>query len=152
MLMEKLNQLINCNDLPSINNQTIKRKRPQFQLLYEELESMIKTLFIEHEKVNDLKKRFTYAAEEAQYIVDLFLSSAHIRNNGHSPISDDVNPSLNLDGVWRSFNLVKVELRRMKLDSSRRPQSTLNQSSAATQISISKGSKKLLDENAVGAS
>ncbi|KAI3745223.1 hypothetical protein L1987_58331 [Smallanthus sonchifolius] len=129
---------------------------------------MIQTLFIDehqdHEKVNDLKKRFTYAAEETQCIVDLFLSRVLTKNNGYLTTSEDFNlslklddgrrsfkhavnlflswvhirnngHSLNLDGVRRSFNLVKAELGRMKLDSSRRPQRTLNQSSAASQIS-----------------
>ncbi|KAF5755739.1 hypothetical protein HanXRQr2_Chr17g0806191 [Helianthus annuus] len=84
MFMEKLNQLINCYDIPFINNPAIIIQRPQFQLLYQELGSMMQILFInqhqDHEKLNDLKRRFTNAAEEEQYIVDLFLSSVHIRN------------------------------------------------------------------------
>ncbi|KAI3795564.1 hypothetical protein L1987_38219 [Smallanthus sonchifolius] len=169
MFMDKLNQLINCNHIPSINNPEIIRERPQFQLLYEELDNpVIQTLFIHQhqdlEKVNDLKKRFTDAAEEAQYIVDLFLSRVLDKNNGYfttsedygrrslksvvnlflpcvhikkndvsSPTSDDFNPSLNLDGVMRSFNLVKVELTSInigsiKTDPSPRPERMLNQS------------------------
>ncbi|KAI3795554.1 hypothetical protein L1987_38209 [Smallanthus sonchifolius] len=125
------------------------------------------------EKVNDLKKRFIDAAEEAQYILDLFLYEdfsrslkrddvrrsfryvvnlflpcVHIRNNEHFPTSDDFNPSLNLDGVWRSFNLIKVELTGINIGS-------INQlaPAAAAPVSFtrnSQGSKKLMDEIVVG--
>ncbi|MFS8025060.1 hypothetical protein Hanom_Chr16g01470531 [Helianthus anomalus] len=91
MFMGNLNKLINCNDIPTINNPEIMCERPQFQLLYEELGSMVQTLFIdEHQnlhdvvKLNDLKRRFIEAAEEAQYIVDLFVSSVHFRNTRRS--------------------------------------------------------------------
>ncbi|KAI3795590.1 hypothetical protein L1987_38246 [Smallanthus sonchifolius] len=160
MLMEKLKQLINCNDIPSINHPAIIRERPQFQLLYDELDNpMIQTLFIgQHqdlERVNDLKKRFTDAAEEAQYIIDLFLSHVLDRN-------DDFNPSLNLDDVWRSLESVTVEFMSMrsvtmKMDSSPRPDRMLNQSAAAAAAAApvsftrnSQGSKKLTDEIFVG--
>ncbi|KAI3795566.1 hypothetical protein L1987_38221 [Smallanthus sonchifolius] len=161
MLMEKLKQLINCKDNPLINIPSIIYERPQFQLLYQDLGSMIQTLYIdEHQylhdqkKLNDVKKRFTYAAEEAQYIVDLFLSGVHIRNNGLLPTSKDFKDSLNLDDVRRSLLSVKVEfmsmiIDSMKMDSSRRPERILKQSAAA-QISISSESKKLLDEFVVG--
>ncbi|KAK1409050.1 hypothetical protein QVD17_41324 [Tagetes erecta] len=81
MFMEKLKQLINN---PLINNKTVRRKGSEFQLLYQDLDSMIQTLFNidqhQDEKLDHLKKRFTCAAEEAQYVVDLFLSGVHIRN------------------------------------------------------------------------
>ncbi|KAJ0891100.1 putative P-loop containing nucleoside triphosphate hydrolase [Helianthus annuus] len=149
MFMEKLKQLLNCNDIPLINIPPVIYARPQFQLLYEELGSMIQTLFIDQhhdlEKVNDLKERFLYAAEEAQYIVDLFLSRVHIQNNGHVSISEDAD--LDLDDVRRSLKSVKVEF--MKMDFFRRP---VNQS-AASQHSITRnaqGSKKLLDDEILG--
>ncbi|MFS8025714.1 hypothetical protein Hanom_Chr16g01478461 [Helianthus anomalus] len=78
MFMDKLNQLINCKDNPLFNNHAIIRKRPQLQLLYEDLGSMAQTLFIDKhqdlhdlEKLNDLKQRFVNAAEEAQYIIEI---------------------------------------------------------------------------------
>ncbi|KAI3795556.1 hypothetical protein L1987_38211 [Smallanthus sonchifolius] len=136
MLMEKLKQLINRNHIPSINYPSIIYERPQFQHLYDELDNpMIQTLFIDQhqglERVNDLKKRFIYAAEEAQYIVDLFVSGVHIRNMGHFPTSEDFKSSLNLDHVWSSFESVKVELMSMnidniKMDSSRRTPDLVN--------------------------
>ncbi|KAI3745226.1 hypothetical protein L1987_58334 [Smallanthus sonchifolius] len=124
MLMEKLKQLINCKGNPLINISSI------------------------------IHERFTYAAEEAQYIVDLFLSGVHIRNNGLLPTSEDFKDSLNLDDVRRSLLSVKVEfmsmiIDSMKMDSSTRPERILNQSAAA-QVSISRESKKLLDEFVVG--
>ncbi|MFS8025120.1 putative P-loop containing nucleoside triphosphate hydrolase [Helianthus anomalus] len=154
MFMEKLNQLINCYDIPFINNPEIIIERPQFQLLYAELGSMIRTLFFdecqdlhEHEGVKDLKKRFTYAAEEAQYIVDLFLSNVHIRNiiPQDLPTFEDVNPSLNLDDVRKSFSSILKEINQ-----SASVQRTLNQ---PAQISISRTSlesERLLDEIFVG--
>ncbi|KAI3795552.1 hypothetical protein L1987_38207 [Smallanthus sonchifolius] len=91
MFMDKLKQLIHSeddsdDDIPSINHPAIIRERPQFKLLYQELDNpMIQTLFIHQhqhlQEVNDLKKRFTDAAEEAQYIVDLFVSGVHIGDN-----------------------------------------------------------------------
>ncbi|KAL8267892.1 hypothetical protein R6Q59_001690 [Mikania micrantha] len=158
MFMEKLKQLINCNDNRLINIPSIMYARPQFQLLHEDMGSMIQTLYIdkhqdlqEHEKLNDLKKRFIYAAEEAQYIVDLFLSGVHIRNNGHFPKSKDFKRSLHLDDVCRSFEYVRVEfmsrrINNMKLDSSQRPEKTLNQSAAAVAPRNSPGSKKMPDD------
>ncbi|MFS8023223.1 putative P-loop containing nucleoside triphosphate hydrolase [Helianthus anomalus] len=154
MFMDKLNQLINCNDNPLINIHSIIHARPQFQILYEELGSMIKTLFIDQhhdlQKLSDLKKRFIYAAEEAEYNVDLFLSGVHIRNNGHFPTSEDFKRSLNLDDVMTSFKSVQVEFINLnkKIDSSPRPKITVNQSAPAP-ISFSRNSlrsKKLQDE------
>ncbi|KAI3795567.1 hypothetical protein L1987_38222 [Smallanthus sonchifolius] len=165
MFMEKLNQLINCNDNPLINNHSIIHERPQFKLLYEELGSMIQTLFIDQhhdlhelEKLNDMRRRFTYSAEEAQYMVDLFLSGVYIRNNGHFPTSGDFKVSLNLDDVRRSFESVKVEfmsviIDKMKVGSSPRPERMLNQSAAAAPIPFTRKpqeSKKLWDEIVVG--
>ncbi|MFS7985011.1 putative P-loop containing nucleoside triphosphate hydrolase, leucine-rich repeat domain superfamily [Helianthus anomalus] len=157
MFMEELNHLINNNHIPFINNHSIICQRPQFQLLYDDLGSMIRTLFIdEHqdlEKVNDLKKRFAYAAEEAQYIVDLFLSGVHMRRN-----NVDFKRSFDLNDVRRSLKSIEVEFMslnddRMKTDSSPRPQRTLNQSSATQSTRIeenSLGSKKILDNIFVG--
>ncbi|KAJ0810982.1 putative P-loop containing nucleoside triphosphate hydrolase, leucine-rich repeat domain superfamily [Helianthus annuus] len=165
MLMEELKQLINCIDNPLINNPSIICERPQFQLLYDKLDSMMRTLFIdEHQdlhdidKLNDLKRRFIDTAEEAQYIVDIFLSSVHIRNTTQDfPTSDDFSPSLNLDEVGRSLNSIKVEfmsvfIDSMNMDSSIRPERTLDQSAAAQILFTrnSKGSKKLMDEMVVG--
>ncbi|KAI3795561.1 hypothetical protein L1987_38216 [Smallanthus sonchifolius] len=158
MLMEKLKQLINCNHIPFINHPSVICERPQFQLLYEDLGSMIQTLFIDQhqdlhdlEKLNDLKKRFTVAAEEAQYIIDLFLSGVHIRNTGRFPTSEDFKCTLNLDDVRRSLESVKVEFMsmrtaNMKMDSYPRSDRTLDQS-ATTPISFTRnpqGSKKHL--------
>ncbi|KAJ0434942.1 putative P-loop containing nucleoside triphosphate hydrolase [Helianthus annuus] len=155
MFMDKLNQLINCNNNPLINIHSIIYARPQFQLLYEELGFMIQTLFIDQhqdqlQKLSDLKKRFIYAAEEAEYNVDLFLSGVHIRNNGHFPTSEDFKRSLNLDDVMTLFKSVQVEFMTLnkKIDSSPRPTRTVNQSAPAP-ISFSGNSlrsKKFLDE------
>ncbi|KAD4982095.1 hypothetical protein E3N88_18766 [Mikania micrantha] len=166
MFMEKLKQLINCNDNPFINHPEIIREKPQFQLLHQDLDSMIQTLLIdEHhdthelEKFDDLKKRFRDAAEEAQYTVDQFLSAVHTRYNVSGVqiwrsikfVVDlsDIKPSLNLDDVRNSIESFKVELmstriNNMEFHSSRRAERKLNQSAAAPRIS--QGSKKIPDE------
>ncbi|KAL8267896.1 hypothetical protein R6Q59_001694 [Mikania micrantha] len=160
MFMEKLKQLINCNDNPFINHPEIIREKHQFHLLHQDLASIIQILYIDQhqdphqlEKFYDLKKRFIDAAEEAQYIVDLFLSAVHTKYNGNlSPTSEeeDITPSLNLVDVRRSFDSVRVEfmstiINKMELNSSLRPERTLNQSAAAAPRN-SPGSKKLPDD------
>ncbi|KAM0049256.1 hypothetical protein Hdeb2414_s0008g00283821 [Helianthus debilis subsp. tardiflorus] len=167
MFMDKLKQLINCNDNPLLNNPSIICERPKFQLLYNELGSMIQTLFIyQHQdlhdipKVDDLKKRFTDAAEEAQYIGDLFLSGVHLRNHGDFLTFEHFNRSLNLDDVMTTFKSVEMEFMSMRIDSTevdstQRPERTLNQPALTpAPIHISRnllGSKKSLDEIFVGA-
>ncbi|KAM0031948.1 putative P-loop containing nucleoside triphosphate hydrolase, leucine-rich repeat domain superfamily [Helianthus debilis subsp. tardiflorus] len=91
-------------------------------------------------------------AEEAQHIVDLFLSGVHIRNNGYFPTSeqDFKLPLLNLNNVRRSFNSVKVELTSMLIDNMKIDLSgrTLNHI-AAERICYTRkspGLKKLLDD------
>ncbi|KAJ9553999.1 hypothetical protein OSB04_018044 [Centaurea solstitialis] len=87
MLMDDLKKIIHGNHQLLINNNPlIISKRPQFQLLYQELGSIIQTLFGIHEdhhhqhheleKVRDIKKRFKDVAKEAQDTIDLFLSDA----------------------------------------------------------------------------
>ncbi|KAJ9553990.1 hypothetical protein OSB04_018035 [Centaurea solstitialis] len=106
MFMSNLKQIINCNDIPFINNNPmILCERPQFQLLYLELDSIIQTLFHIHEdhhnpdeveKVGNLKKRFKDVEEEAQDTIDLFLSALHFRNIRRSRRSVDSKTSLDL--------------------------------------------------------
>ncbi|XP_076910267.1 putative late blight resistance protein homolog R1A-3 [Bidens hawaiensis] len=118
MFMEKLNQLIHCNDIRFfVRNTIIRSERPQFQLLYDELGSIIQALSIHQhlEKVNDLKKRFIDAAEKAEYIVDLFLSSARLWK--FQDTSEEACPSLNLDDVRRSFKSIQEEFMSMRIDS-----------------------------------
>ncbi|KAL8267897.1 hypothetical protein R6Q59_001695 [Mikania micrantha] len=158
MFMEKLKQLINCTDNPLINYPEIIHEKHQFHLLHQDLGSMIQTLYIEehqdlqeHEKFNDLKKRFIYAAEEAQYIFDLFLSAVHIKYNGYFRTSEkDIKPSLNFVNVRSSLKSVEEEFQsmrndNMKLDSSPRTDRTLNQTAAAVPWN-SPGSKKIPDD------
>ncbi|KAL7586842.1 hypothetical protein Lser_V15G40194 [Lactuca serriola] len=158
MFMEKLKQLIYSNDIPVINNPSIICERPQFQLLYEELGSMIQ-IFFNHEdqdlhnfeEVRKLKKRFKTAAEEAEDIVDIFISSVHVRNNGYFTISDVFQTSLNLEDVMRSIKSIKVEfmttrIDNMKIDSSQRTESAAGTSNPTNSL----GSKKVLEEMVVG--
>ncbi|CAH1433571.1 unnamed protein product [Lactuca virosa] len=158
MFMEKLKQLIYSNDIPMINNPSILCERPQFQLLYEELDSMIQTLFNHEdqdlhnfEEVRKLKKRLKAAAEEAEDIVDIFISSVHVRNNGYFTISDVFQTSLNLEDVMRSIKSIKVEfmttrIDNMKIDLSQRTESAAGTSNTTNSL----GSKKVLEEMVVG--
>ncbi|KAL8267890.1 hypothetical protein R6Q59_001688 [Mikania micrantha] len=183
MFMEKLKQLINCNDNQLINHPEIIREIPQFQLLHQDLGSMIQILYIdehqdphEHEKFDDLKKRFIAAAEEAQYIVDLFLSGVHIRNNasgvqirrsfkfvldlvlscvyirnnGRFPTSTDFEGSLNLIDVRSSFKSVKEEFISMRNDNTNIDASQTTDRTLNQSASAASRSKKLLDEIIVG--
>ncbi|KAJ9552085.1 hypothetical protein OSB04_016130 [Centaurea solstitialis] len=85
ILRNNLKKLIGGNHHPNIvNNRLILSKRPTFQLLYQELDSIIQTLSSIHEdyeleKVTSLKKRLKDVAEEAQDTIDLFLSALHFR-------------------------------------------------------------------------
>ncbi|PWA92048.1 Disease resistance protein [Artemisia annua] len=159
LFMENLKQLIYSNDNPLINNHpSILSKRPQLQLLYEELDSMIQILFHgEHTELQYLKRRFKNTAEEAQDIIDLFVSGVHYRKIGYSPRPDVFRTFLNLDHVMRSIKSIKEELintsmDNMKIDSSQRTKSQQVQSAAAgTSNSRSTlGSKKLFEEIVVG--
>ncbi|CAI9299295.1 unnamed protein product [Lactuca saligna] len=162
MFMEKLKQLIYSNDIPVINNPSIVCERPQFQILYEELGSMIQTLFNHEdqdlhnfEEVRKLKKRFIGAAEEAEDIVDIFLSAVHCRNIGYSPRSDVFQTSLHLEVVMRSIESIKKEfmtmnIDNMKMDSSLKTDRLQMQSAGASRNRSSLGSKKVVEEMVVG--
>ncbi|KAJ9553989.1 hypothetical protein OSB04_018034 [Centaurea solstitialis] len=108
MLMDDLKKIIHGNHHLLINNNPlIIFKRPQFQLLYQELDSIIQTLSNIHhhhhhyhpdelEKVIDLKKRFKDVVEEAQDSIDLFLSALHFRYGRLSRMSAVFKTSLDL--------------------------------------------------------
>ncbi|KAD4982090.1 hypothetical protein E3N88_18761 [Mikania micrantha] len=161
MLMEKLKQLINCNDNPFINHPEIIREKHQFHLLHQDLASIIQILCIDQhqdphqlEKIDDWKKRLIDAAEEAQYIIDLFLSAVNTIYNENISLAskeEDIQPFLNLVDVRSSLQFFKVEfmstkINNMELDSSPRPERTLNQSTAAVPRN-SPGSKKLPNDD-----
>ncbi|KAJ9553994.1 hypothetical protein OSB04_018039 [Centaurea solstitialis] len=126
MFMGYLKQIINCNDIPLFNNNLmILSERPQFQLLYQELDSIVQTLSNIHqhnhnelEKVRNVKKRFKDAAEEAQDIIDLFLSAVTVdfTNSGISPTSDVFKAFLDLENVMRSIESIKVEFMTIDID------------------------------------
>ncbi|PWA98207.1 Disease resistance protein [Artemisia annua] len=164
LFMENLKQLIYSNDNPLINNHpSILSERPQLQLLYEELYSMIQILFDEHTELHDLqkvqylKRSLKHTADEAQDVIDLFVSGVHFRKKGYSPRSDVYKTTLILDHAMRSIKSIKEELIQtrmdnMKMNSSQRTKSQQMQCAAAgTSNSRSMlGSKKLFDEIVVG--
>ncbi|KAJ9550358.1 hypothetical protein OSB04_014403 [Centaurea solstitialis] len=166
MFMDKLKQIIDCNDIPLINdNPLILSERPQFQLLYQELDSVVQALSniredhrnsYELEKVRDLKKRFKDAAEEAQDTIDLYLSGLHFRNRRLSTRSDVFKISLDLEKVLKSIESIKVELMtinisNMKMDSSSRVDHVKTRSVAGTSYTRNPlGIKKPSEEIVVG--
>ncbi|KAJ9551667.1 hypothetical protein OSB04_015712 [Centaurea solstitialis] len=82
MFMDDLKKLINGNHHPLVNNNPmIRSERPQFQLLYQELDSITKPF-----------STSTITTEEAQDTIDLFLSDAtlYFTDSGVFPRSDDV--------------------------------------------------------------
>ncbi|KAL4572853.1 hypothetical protein LXL04_019641 [Taraxacum kok-saghyz] len=163
MFMEKLKQLIYCNDNPIISNPSVLCERPQFLHLYEELGSLMHTPFIKEgdnlekfENVRNQRKILKAVAEEAEDIVDLFLSTVYFNNKGYFPRSDVFHPSLHLEGVVRSIKSIKTELMtlsidNMSMDSSRTTNRLQIQSPVrASSSRNSLGSKKLLEELVVG--
>ncbi|KAJ9554002.1 hypothetical protein OSB04_018047 [Centaurea solstitialis] len=162
MFMDDLKKIIHGNHHPLMNNNPlVLSKKPQFQLLYQELDSIIQTLLSIHEdhhhqhhheleKVRDLEKRFKDEAREAQDTIDLFLSSLHFRYGNLSRISaffkttSDLflsalhfsKTSLDLNKILKSLETIKVELKtinidNMKIDSSSRIEQVKTQSVAA---------------------
>ncbi|KAJ9551567.1 hypothetical protein OSB04_015612 [Centaurea solstitialis] len=116
MFMDNLKKLIHGSHDPLINNNPmISSKRQRFKRLYKEL-SIIQTLLgIHHlqsnlEKVKNLMRRFKDAAEEAEDIIDLFVSAAHFINSGVSHKIDVVKTSMDLKKVLKSIKSIKVEL------------------------------------------
>ncbi|KVI04067.1 Disease resistance protein [Cynara cardunculus var. scolymus] len=61
--------------------------------------------YMSSNKLEISRKRFKEAAEEAQVIIDLFLSALHFRNRRLSPDSDVFKTSLALENVTRSIDL-----------------------------------------------
>ncbi|KAJ9552088.1 hypothetical protein OSB04_016133 [Centaurea solstitialis] len=122
IFMENLKLIIHDNHHPLINNNPlILCEWPHFQLLYQELDSIIQTLFSVHEdhhrhqhheleKVRNLKKRFKDAAQEAQDTIDLFLFALHFKNRGVSHISDE------LKNIWCEFLDGRVFTFRASID------------------------------------
>ncbi|KAJ9552081.1 hypothetical protein OSB04_016126 [Centaurea solstitialis] len=174
MLMDKLKKLIHGNHDPLISSDPmILSERPQFQLLYQELASIIQTLSDIHqhhrrrrhhphelERVRNLKKRFKDVVEEAEDVVDLYLSAVIVdfRNKELSHRSGVSETSLDLKDVMRSIEPIKVELMtinidNMKMDSSPRIDNLEIHSSAATESSSTKKQaemKPLREEIIVG--
>ncbi|KAJ9553998.1 hypothetical protein OSB04_018043 [Centaurea solstitialis] len=127
MFMGYLKQIIDCNDIPLFNNNPmILFERPKFQLLYQELASIVQTLSNIHhhqhhelERVQNLKKRFKDVAEEAQYVIDLYLTAttADFRDKEDICFTSEIfKTSLDLENVMRSIESIKVELMTINID------------------------------------
>ncbi|KAM0049258.1 putative P-loop containing nucleoside triphosphate hydrolase, leucine-rich repeat domain superfamily [Helianthus debilis subsp. tardiflorus] len=161
LFMEKLKQMIYSNDISQISNHpSMLSKRPQLQLLYEELGSMIQTLSVETgndlhelEEVRDLKKRFKDVAEEAQDVVDLFVSDINFISKKQPLISHASEASLDLEDVMRSIKSIQEDFisicHNMKMESTPRTASLKTQSGAAGGTSCYRNSL-VWDEVVVG--
>ncbi|KAM0049226.1 putative virus X resistance protein-like, coiled-coil [Helianthus debilis subsp. tardiflorus] len=152
LFMEKLKQMIYSNDIPQIsNNPSILSKRPQLQLLYEELGSMIQTLFVdiendphELEKVRNLKKRFKDVAEEAHDVVDLFVYDVNFKSEKQRLIFHASETSLDLEDVMRSIKSIKEDffsiIQKVRMESSPTTDSLKTQSAASVETSCFRNS------------
>ncbi|KAJ9551665.1 hypothetical protein OSB04_015710 [Centaurea solstitialis] len=135
ILMDDLKKIIHGNHNPLFNNNPmILSERPQFEQLYQELDCIIQTLSDIHqhhrhhhhelETVGNLKKRLKDAAEEAQDIIDLYLSAVTVDFSDSEPASTSLHvskTSLDLKNVMRSIESIKVEfmtidMHNMKID------------------------------------
>ncbi|KAJ9552084.1 hypothetical protein OSB04_016129 [Centaurea solstitialis] len=123
MFMAKLKQLIHCNHDPLINNDpSILSQRPQFQLLHQELGSILQTFLNIHQHHHELKNfqnlktRFKDAAKEAEDIVDLFLSAVYFTKKGISPDSNIFKTSLELTNAFMRKYITTMHIENMEMD------------------------------------
>ncbi|KAM0049261.1 putative P-loop containing nucleoside triphosphate hydrolase [Helianthus debilis subsp. tardiflorus] len=168
--MEKLKQMIYSNDIPLISNHpSVSSEMPQLQLLYQELGSMIQTLFSKKrnylhklEEVRNLKGRFKDVVEEAHDMLDFFVLDTHSSSIDRIFIQfyfhqrNQFVCALTVD-VLRSIKSIKEEyfsiLHSMKTEPHLRTDKPKAQSAAAGATSSSRnslGSNSQLDEIVVG--
>ncbi|GJS98113.1 disease resistance protein [Tanacetum coccineum] len=117
LLMENLKQLI-CYDSPSLmDNPFVRDKQPQFQLLYQEIESLRTFVMVDRDK--RLARRLRDVVNEAEYIVDLFMTNAFIRNNTNMTTCGAINSyqSPNFDSVMEEIKSIKKEFMDKKMQS-----------------------------------
>ncbi|KAK9051915.1 hypothetical protein SSX86_028543 [Deinandra increscens subsp. villosa] len=125
LFMEKLKRMIYMKDNPLVRNHpSVLSERPQFQLLYEKLGSMIQTLFVENEnnlheldEIKNLKKRLKDVAEDAHDTVDLFVSDIILRSKRLPRRSDDSEGTLDLEDIMKSILSIKEEFISIRDDS-----------------------------------
>ncbi|KAJ0667841.1 putative virus X resistance protein-like, coiled-coil [Helianthus annuus] len=128
LLMVSLKKLICYDSTPLINNNPcVQDERPRFQFLYQELESL-RSFVLNMEitkgphdqvKTRNLERRLRDVVEEAEDIVDLFLTRAFIRNNTSMMIcGSDVSCHLpNIDSAIENIKSIKKELTDTKTQS-----------------------------------
>ncbi|KAK1410603.1 hypothetical protein QVD17_37140 [Tagetes erecta] len=156
LLMENLKQLICCENNPLINNNPfVQDKRPQLQFLYQELE-FLRTFLIDmeitkrthDEKTRNFMTRLRDVKEEAEDIVDMFLTRAFIRNNTSMTIcgADKGCDSPNFYSAIEDIALIKKEV----MDWNKQSQNESLQSSAGTLPSGNSSSTVLKEDIIVG--
>ncbi|KAI3818938.1 hypothetical protein L1987_12760 [Smallanthus sonchifolius] len=177
LFMENLMQLSYSKKNPIVNsNALILSKRPQMQLLYQELGHMIQILFVEEQddlhEIRNLKIRFKDVVQEAHSIVGVFVYSTNYSSvtcrETYSSIkyflncmkvkrSTNSKYSLNLEDVMRSLKSIKEELTTIlsnrKTDSSRSIDSLKTQTQTVVGTCGTRnllGTKKVLEETIVG--
>ncbi|KAD7117466.1 hypothetical protein E3N88_04734 [Mikania micrantha] len=181
LFMENLKQLSYSNNHPIVKKSaTILSKRPQMQLLYQELGYIIQILFVEEqsvihemEQVKNLKIRLKDVAQEAHNIVGLFVyynyrksttchsiygSVKYFLNCMKNERSTHKYYSLNLKDVMGSLNSIKEELNtvfdNLKMDSTRSIDSLKSQKQTAfagtSHTRYPLGKKKVLEQTVVG--
>ncbi|XP_076909936.1 putative late blight resistance protein homolog R1A-10 [Bidens hawaiensis] len=128
MLMVKLRRLLydDYNNTHIGNNPLIEARKHEIQLLYEELGYLIglsfKHMMVEEdqphefEDVGNWKGRLIEATQEAEDIVDMFISSAVIKNDDDLHLMGNLlDCSLkDLRGVMENIKSISVEMTNMK--------------------------------------
>lgn len=117
LLMENLKQLI-CSDRPPLmDNPFVQDKQPQFQFLYQEIESLRTFVMVDRDR--RLARRLRNVVNEAEDIVDLFLTNGFIRNNTNITMCGAISTyqSPNFDSVVEEIKSIKKEFMDMKMQS-----------------------------------
>ncbi|GKD73528.1 disease resistance protein [Tanacetum coccineum] len=117
LLMENLKQLICSDSPPLMDNPFLQDNQPQFQLLYQEIESL--RTFVMVDKDRRLARRLRDVVNEAKYIVDLFLNNAFIRNNTNMTTCGAISTyqSPNFDSFVEEIKSIEKEFMDKKVQS-----------------------------------
>ncbi|PWA80249.1 Disease resistance protein [Artemisia annua] len=117
ILMENLKQLICSNSPPLMNNLFVQEKQPQLQFLYQEIEPLRTFVMVDRDR--RLARRLRNVVNEAEDIVDLFLTNGFIRNNRNITMCGAISTyqTPNFDSVLEEIKSIKKEFMDKKMQS-----------------------------------
>ncbi|GKD85987.1 disease resistance protein [Tanacetum coccineum] len=124
--MENLTQLICSDSPPLMDNPFLQDKQPQFQLLYQEIEYLRTFVMVDRDR--RLARRLRDVVNEAEYIVDLFLTNAFIKNNTNMTTCGAISTyqSPNFDSVVEEIKSIKKEFMDKKMQSQTKARAKLH--------------------------